>query len=59
MLKSVLQLQRPGRTVLALLLCLFSNVGLQQASAQEDEGFPYETLRSPVSGLRGVVAPTR
>jgi gamma-glutamyltranspeptidase/glutathione hydrolase len=56
MLKSVLQLQRPGRTVLALLLCLFSSVGLQQASAQEDEGFPYETLRSPVSGLRGVVA---
>ncbi|HIF20453.1 MAG TPA: gamma-glutamyltransferase [Gemmatimonadetes bacterium] len=54
MLKSVLQ--RPGRTVLALLPCLFSSVGLQQASAQEDEGFPYETLRSPVSGLRGVVA---
>ncbi len=54
MLKSVLQ--RPGRTVLALLPFLLSSVGLQHASAQEDEGFPYETLRSPVSGLRGVVA---
>ena len=49
-------LQRPCKTVLALLPCLFLSVGLGQAEAQEHEGFQSETLRSPVSGLRGVVA---
>jgi gamma-glutamyltranspeptidase/glutathione hydrolase len=43
-------------TVLALLPCLLLGVGLEQVEAQEDEGFEYETLRSPVAGLRGVVA---
>ena len=44
-------------TVLIVLLpALFLGPGTQPADAQEDEGFPYETLRSPAMGLRGVVA---
>ena len=54
MLNSVLE--RRVTTVLVLLPSLFFSLDLLQAEAQEDEGFPYETLRSPVSGLRGVVA---
>ncbi len=54
MLNSVLE--RRFATVLALLPCLFLSFGLEEAEAQEEEGFNYETLRSPVSGLRGVVA---
>ena len=54
MLNSILE--RRVATVLALLPCLFLSLDPQQAEAQEDEGFDYETLRSPVSGLRGVVA---
>ena len=48
--------ERRVRIILALLPSLFFCLGLQQAEAQEEEGFPYETLRSPVSGLRGVVS---
>ena len=54
MLKSVLE--RRLTTALTLLPALFLSLGPLRAEAQEDEGFPYETLRSPVSGLRGVVA---
>ena len=54
MLNSVLE--RRFVTVLALLTCPFLSFGLEEAEAQEEEGFNYETLRSPVSGLRGVVA---
>lgn len=44
-------------TALILLLpALFVGAGTQPAEAQDDEGFPYETLRSPAMGLRGVVA---
>ncbi len=54
MLKSILL--RRVAPLLVLLPTLFLGLGLEKAGAQEDEGFPYETLRSPVSGLRGVVA---
>ena len=49
-------LERRVTTVLVLLPCLFFGVGRVPAEAQQDEGFRYETLRSPVSGLRGVVS---
>ena len=38
--------------LIALLPTLFLSLGAQA----QDRGFPYETLRSPVMGLRGVVA---
>ncbi len=62
-------LERRFATVLALLPCLLLSLGLERAEAQQAGGqadrvsgsetpktFEYETLRSPVSGLRGVVA---
>jgi gamma-glutamyltranspeptidase/glutathione hydrolase len=42
--------------LIVLLPALSLGPGTQPADAQEDEGFPYETLRSPAMGLRGVVA---
>ena len=54
MLNSILE--HRFATVLALLPCLCLGVGVVQAEAQENQAFEYETLRSPVSGLRGVVA---
>ncbi len=67
MLNSILE--RRVATVLLLLPCLVLSLGLEQAEAQQAGGpadrasgpeapktFDYETLRSPVSGLRGVVA---
>ena len=62
-------LERRFATVLALLPCLLLSLGIERAEAQQAGGqadrvsrsetpktFEYETLRSPVSGLRGVVA---
>jgi len=44
-------------TALTVLLpALLLGLGTQHAEAQRDEGFRYETLRSPVMGLRGVIA---
>ena len=44
-------------TALTVLLpALLLGLGTQHAEAQRDEGFRYETLRSPAMGLRGVVA---
>ena len=54
MLNSILE--HRFATVLALLPCLFLSVGVEPAEGQENQAFEYETLRSPVSGLRGVVA---
>ena len=42
--------------VIALLPILLLGLVIQRAEAQDKEAFPYETLRSPVMGLRGVVA---
>ena len=42
--------------VIALLPILFLGLVIQRAEAQDKEAFPYETLRSPAMGLRGVVA---
>ncbi len=53
MLRSLLGLRL---TALATLPLLFLTLGVEHGVAQEDEGFPYETLRSPVMGLRGAVA---
>ncbi len=41
---------------IVLFPTLFLGLGSQRAEAQDNDGFPYETLRSPVMGLRGVVA---
>ena len=41
---------------IALAPSLLLGPGTNQAQAQQDEGFPYETLRSPAMGLRGAVA---
>ena len=65
MLNSILE--RRFATVSALLPCLLLMLGLEQTAAQQGQServsssetpaaFEYETLRSPVSGLRGVVA---
>ena len=43
-------------SAVALAPTLLLALGMNQAEAQQDEGFPYETLRSPAMGLRGVVA---
>ena len=46
-----------GLTALIVLLpALLLGPDIQRAEAQDSEGFEYETLRSPVMGLRGVVA---
>ncbi len=42
--------------LIVLLPALFLSLGVQRAEAQDNEPFPYETLRSPAMGLRGVVA---
>ena len=62
MLKSVLR--NRAHTMMALLPALFFSFGFQQgeqgvgsrAESSEPERFPFETMRSPVAGLRGVVA---
>ena len=42
--------------LIVLLPALFLGLNMENAEAQNIEGFPYETLRSPAMGLRGVVA---
>jgi gamma-glutamyltranspeptidase/glutathione hydrolase len=42
--------------LVVVLSTLLLGPGVQAAQAQANEGFTYETLRSPVMGLRGVVA---
>ena len=55
MLNSVLKSR--GATLVVILPLLFLSLGFQVAAQNGDDvRFPYETLRSPVSGLRGVVA---
>ena len=54
MLNSIADLRLTA--VIALLPILFLGLVVQRAEAQDTEGFEYETLRSPVMGLRGVVA---
>jgi gamma-glutamyltranspeptidase/glutathione hydrolase len=54
MLHSILA-RRP-MAIAALLPVVLLCLGLQGVAAQDTEGFPYETLRSPAMGLRGVVA---
>jgi gamma-glutamyltranspeptidase/glutathione hydrolase len=54
MLHSIFERQLVAAIGLAPTLLL--SFGMNQAQAQEHEGFPYETLRSPAMGLRGVVA---
>ncbi len=54
MLHSIFERQLVATIALAPTLLL--SFGMNQAEAQEHEGFPYETLRSPAMGLRGVVA---
>ena len=55
MLNSVLKSR--GATLVILLPSLFLSLGFQVADQNGDDvRFPYETLRSPVAGLRGVVA---
>ena len=49
-------LERRLTALIVLLPTLFLGLGIQLAQAQDKEGFPYETLRSPAMGLRGVVA---
>jgi gamma-glutamyltranspeptidase/glutathione hydrolase len=43
-------------TLVALFPVLLLALGPRGTPAQADQGFPYETLRSPAMGLRGVVA---
>jgi gamma-glutamyltranspeptidase/glutathione hydrolase len=43
-------------TLVALLPALLLGLNMENAEAQNREGFSYETLRSPAMGLRGVVA---
>ena len=48
-----------GRRLTALVVllpALFLGLDMENAEAQNREGFQYETLRSPAMGLRGVVA---
>ena len=55
MLNSVLKSR--GATLVILLPSLFLSLGFQVVDQNGDDvRFPYETLRSPVAGLRGVVA---
>ena len=48
--------ERRLTALIVLLPTLVLGLGMQRAAAQDNERFPYETLRSPVMGLRGVVA---
>ena len=45
--------ERRLTALIVLLPTLFLALGAQRAEAQDNEGFPYETLRSPAMGLRG------
>ena len=49
-------LERRLTALIVLLPTLFLGLGIQGAEAQDNKRFPYETLRSPVMGLRGAVA---
>ena len=49
-------LERCLTTLIVGLPAVLLGLGMQNAEAQDNEGFPYETLRSPTLGLRGVVA---
>ena len=48
--------ERRLTALIVLLPALFLGLGSRRAEAQDIEEFPYETLRSPAMGLRGVVA---
>ena len=48
--------ERRPTALIVLLPALFLGPGSGRAEAQDIEEFPYETLRSPAMGLRGVVA---
>ena len=48
--------ERRLTALIVLLPALFLSPGSRRAEAQDIEEFPYETLRSPAMGLRGVVA---
>ena len=48
--------ERRLTALVVLLPILFLGLNMENAEAQNIEGFPYETLRSPAMGLRGVVA---
>ncbi len=48
--------ERRITALISLLPALFLGLGVQNAEAQSNAGFTYETLRSPVMGLRGAVA---
>ena len=52
----IITLERRLTALVVLLPTLFLGLGVQRAAAQDNERFPYETLRSPVMGLRGAVA---
>ena len=49
-------LERCLTTLIVGLPAVLLGLGMQNAEAQDNEGFPYETLRSPTLGLCGVVA---
>ena len=49
-------LERRLTTLIVLLTTLFFCLGIQGTKAQDNERFMFETLRSPVMGLRGAVA---
>ncbi len=49
-------IERRLTALVVLLPTLLLGPGMQRAAAQDNERFPYETLRSPAMGLRGVVA---
>ena len=48
--------ERRLAALIVMLPALFLGTGIKSAEAQDIEEFPYETLRSPALGLRGVVA---
>ena len=48
--------ERRLTALIVLLPALLLGLNMENAEAQFNEGFPYETLRSPAMGLRGVVA---
>ncbi len=48
--------ERRLTALIVLLPALLLGLTMENAEAQDVEGFPYETLRSPAMGLRGVVA---
>ena len=56
MLNSTIEVKRRIRALILVLPALVLGLGMQGAEAQDSGSFPYETLRSPAMGLRGVVA---